>query len=273
MTQTIKPLPPELTDFIFELGPRTLVLVEGDDDIMVFEKLYLERLGDIAFFATDGDHQLEFLIQELQTVRPDVLAYGIRDRDFRSDAEVEAALANRDARLFVLRRYCIENYLLDPKIVWYVLNVYLYQKMPWKDAAEAEAYLLQLCVRLQHLMAANCALREIPAPGFKEAHDPLGRDETIAKIALILPCTVEEAEALIANKESQIVGMLQTLEQAYTRINGKHILWQLRMYAISLQKGLGYDHLFRLLLDEVKRQDAIHTDLREIVEQKILSGS
>ena len=273
MTPPIKPLPPELNDYLYEVGRRKLVLVEGDDDLMVFEKLYLERLVDVAFFATGGDQILENLLHDVQALRPDVETFGVRDRDFRSDAEVEASLTDPNSRLFILRRYCIENYLVEPQIVWYVLNVYLYQKMPWKDAAEAEVYLLQLCARLQYIMAANWVLRENETQGFGEAHDPLSRAETVTKVALTLHCASSDADALVASKEAEISGALQNLERAHSRINGKHILWQVRLYAISLQKGLGRDHLLRLLLDEVKRQDAIHADLREIVEQKILGGS
>jgi hypothetical protein len=38
-TRTIKPLPPELTTILFDLGPRKLVLVEGEGDREVFRVL------------------------------------------------------------------------------------------------------------------------------------------------------------------------------------------------------------------------------------------
>ena len=43
----VKQLPPDLTTLIFQAGPRTLVLLEGDSDQAVFEEWYEERLDEL----------------------------------------------------------------------------------------------------------------------------------------------------------------------------------------------------------------------------------
>ncbi|MEO7716744.1 MAG: DUF4435 domain-containing protein [Capsulimonas sp.] len=276
MTPPIKPLPPELNNFLFELGPRKLVLVEGADDAEVFEELYLDRLSKIAFFPTGGDERLEALLQELLTQRPDVESFGIRDRDFQSDTDVEASLTASGSRLFVLRRYCIENYLLEPLVVWYVLRVYLSKAFPWSSVKQAEEHLLKLCADMRTMMAANFVLRLQDALLFSKGHELLSREVLVEAVAHRLSKDAALVEAEIVEREAHIDERLHSLGTAYTCISGKHLLFHLFDFARACDKkrrGLSEDYLFRQLLAQIKQQNLIHEDLREIVEQKILAGS
>jgi hypothetical protein len=119
--RVITELPSDLTQVLFELGPRKLVLVEGATDRAIFREWYRERLGEVEFFAPDtlGAKGVETLLAKVLALSPSAKPreFGIIDRDFRSEAEVEATYLDNDAHLFILRRYAIENYLLDPTVV------------------------------------------------------------------------------------------------------------------------------------------------------------
>ena len=117
MTQIVKELPEKLVRLLARLGGRSIVLVEGESDETVFNDWYLERQADVTFFATSGKDDLVALLRTVTAQRPDVSAFGIRDRDFKSDAEVQASLDDPSAKVFLLRRYAIENYLLEPAAI------------------------------------------------------------------------------------------------------------------------------------------------------------
>ena len=118
----IQPYPPEITEFLFRLGDRSLVWVEGTDDEETFREWFAERRDEIEFYAAGGWRNVEHKLQEyLNYVQ---CVFGIVDRDFRSDADVTAMLEDPAARLFILRRYAIENYLLEPAALCEELRVY-----------------------------------------------------------------------------------------------------------------------------------------------------
>jgi hypothetical protein len=274
MTRNIKPQP-ETARELYETGNRIVILVEGKDDVAVFKKLFLERLPDIAFRAVGGDKSLEGELGLLKIEKPVGKAFGIRDRDFRSDEEVQLSLNNTGSILFTLRRYCIENYLLEPAAVLQVFDDVLNEDQPWASLEETEQFLLQLCSDLSVMMAANWVLREagVYASGFTDGDPENDKAVIVERASRGLGISRPEARALIDEKEAVIVERLHSLEAAYTRINGKHLLHRLFLNATETRLEVSKKVLFNLLLAQIKQQNLIHADLREIVEQKILSGS
>src|SRR5262249_42133607 len=121
----IKPRPPEVTRILFDAGPRKIVLVEGTDDRDIFREWYMERRSEVEFYHREAGMGYENVIHFLEALQPYTThAYGIIDRDFRSDAEIEAPLRDLTKHLFILRRYAIENYLLEPEAVSEELRIY-----------------------------------------------------------------------------------------------------------------------------------------------------
>ena|SRR2546426_3039596 len=120
--RTISSLPPELTWLLFDAGTRIIVLVEGDDDRHVLREWFSESLSEIEFYACGGISNLNKSLGELLNRGVMKRAYGITDRDFRSDAEVVDSYVE-GSHLFILRRYALENYLLEPKPLWEVLTL------------------------------------------------------------------------------------------------------------------------------------------------------
>src|SRR5262245_25164440 len=118
--RTISSLPPELTWLLFDAGTRIIILVEGDNDRHVLREWFSESLSEVEFYACVGISNLNKLLGELLNRGAKKRAYGIADRDFRSATEVDDSYLE-GSHLFILRRYALENYLLEPKPLWEVL--------------------------------------------------------------------------------------------------------------------------------------------------------
>lgn len=161
--RVITELPSDLVKLLMELGPRKLVLVEGKTDRDIFRIWYRERLSEVEFFTPEvprGGSGVVHLLNEVlaQSVRG--RAFGIIDRDFRDDSEIEAALQNPVARLFILRRYDIENYLFEPEAICEQLSIFPAAKqVPSLEVMRSK--LLEISRQLQTMMAANWVFSEI----------------------------------------------------------------------------------------------------------------
>jgi hypothetical protein len=272
-TRIIRPLPVELTRILFELGPRKLVLVEGPDDVETFQIWFQDRLSQVDFYSAEGYSSVETFLAEILHHSATKQAYGLIDRDFRSEAEVETPLADAEAHLFILRRYALENYLLDPVAVFDELRLYLGQNFQIASVEAMIQNLLNLCRQLKPIMAANWTFwDENLTRGdnrisyfdmrFPTNDRPLLIQETAKKLECI---EAEEAEQRIVEKEALLDVSLAQLDSAYMHIDGKRLLRLLESeYRIP---HLGH---FRRLLARTTRQHGLHADIYELVERRIL---
>lgn len=265
--------PPEVTTLLFELGPRKLIWVEGLDDEETFREWFLERLGEVQFYAAGGWKSVAHRVLEYRAYMQHV--YGIMDRDFRSEEDIAAALADPEAHLFILHRYAIENYLLEPAALAEQLRLYYGAAHPAPAPAAIETEMLALCQALSPIMAANWLFYEIGLADaeryFQPAHElPQERAAWIAQVARRAGRPVAETEPLLAEKEAQLEAWLNTLAEAHTCINGKHLLHHVyRNYISAVRHGLPKDYFRRLLANTVKR-GGLPADIVTIVEQRIL---
>ena len=124
-------------------GNGLIVIVEGDDYTQ--DPFYYERwfgASDIAFFPQDGWIQVKSAVETLRTrTRNQRYVYGIIDRDFCSDTELESLFQSSG----VLRttRYTLENYLLDAD-TWAAVFRQVYMRDPmraqdWGDPSAVSA--------------------------------------------------------------------------------------------------------------------------------------
>ena len=118
MTDVIHPLPGYITDAIRRSGGRILVLVEGPDDELLFTEWFGDRLAEVVFVSVSGKADVQTRLNDIDKSRPDIAACGIVDRDYASDAEVLASLETPGCRCFLLQRFSIENYVLEPAAVF-----------------------------------------------------------------------------------------------------------------------------------------------------------
>jgi hypothetical protein len=272
--RTISALPTELTHAIFHLGHRKLVLVEGDDEVEVFTEWFRDDLSEILFYPAKGYANVETYLETLLAMSRFGQIYGIIDRDFRTEQQVNTSLSDETAHLFILRRYTLENYLLEPAAVWEELRIYHGQSFKIKDVTEMEAGLLDICEQLKTMMAANWVIYESHkgVAYFSKGHLISERRDIIRQAAQRLGDDINQVEDKITEKESFIQAALSNLEEAYQMINGKHLFHQVHQKYVNEEKrGLRTDHFRNLLARTVKEKVGLHTDIWLIIKQRILS--
>ncbi len=271
MMRVTKAPPVELAELLIELGPRRLVLVEGDTDLAAFNEWFLEREADLLFHVPSGGGAgVRAFLQQALAASSTRRVYGIIDRDFCTDAQVEACLADEASHLFILHRYCLENYLLEPDAIREELRVYYGAKFVVPNVNAIQSDLLQMCRNLGLAMAANWTLLEGAGAYLPIGFDTDNRAAVVQHTAAQLDLDRVEAEQRIAVKEAQLAPKMNTLENAHTCVNGKFLLNRVYAHYISaVQRGLVGEHLFNLLVRTTKRQ-GVHADIRTIIKDRIL---
>ncbi len=272
--RTIASLPPELTRILFDAGSRIVVLVEGEDDREVLREWFEEERVEVEFYDCGGILALTKWLNELLTLGTQKRAYGITDRDFRSDEEVEASYAETSHQ-FILRRYALENYLLEPKPLWQVLRVRhpeIIQELP--DEQAMAAHLLERCRKLKSVMAANWVFFDASQnpqgtdPEYFSVGYETNRDTVIQQAAKRLQCSEEKAEELILEKEQLLETSLSQLATAHRVIDGKRLLR--RIQREQFKTSGGDDYLRRLLTRETQIH-SLPADIVHIIQERIIA--
>ena len=182
--RVIKALPPDLAMLLIEVGSRRLVLLEGDTDLYAFNEWFLEREADVYFHVPGGGNAgVEAFLQQALAVSSTRRVYGIIDRDFRADAEVEACLNDPHSHLFILRRYSLENYLLEPDAIREELRPFYGAEFVIPDVDKIQNDLLQMCRGLGAAMAANWTLLEGASEFLPAGFDTDRRDMLVQQVA------------------------------------------------------------------------------------------
>src|SRR5262245_17448355 len=277
--RTISSLPPEVTRLLFDAGTRIIVLVEGDDDRYVLREWFRELLSEVEFYDCGGISNLNKWLEDLLSYGALKRAYAITDRDFRAEAEVDGSYAE-DSRLFILRRYALENYLLEPHPLWEVLTLrHPAIKADLPDRQAMENRLLEICRALKHIVAANWLYfnenkAQYQSSGqtakleyFKVGHDH-DRNIVIEQAAKQLKCNEDDCEKLIAEREEIVDRHLAGLNAAHQIVDGKRILHWIHRNLFKTD----YDYLFRLLTKEI-RLHSLPGDIIIIVRDRILGSS
>ncbi len=201
-TRDIQAIPPHLVALLVEVGPSTLILVEGDDDKYALNEWYPEGIHNVLYsIAPGGNPGVVRRLEEVLTQTSLKKAFGIVDRDFRSAEEVQQHLEDPDGHLFIWPRYELENYLLTAAAIRQVLRPYYGSRAPLPTEAEIEAELFTLCQELCPLMAANWVCLEAGANYFPEGFPLAGRAALVQATAAKVICSESEAEERISDRE------------------------------------------------------------------------
>jgi hypothetical protein len=272
--QIVTGLSDELTRILFDLGPRKLVLVEGDDDAAILKAWYSDRLSRIYFYAAGGNRNIIRLLEELRGRVEAGRTYAIRDRDFSTTEQIEADRSNYWDHLFTLPRYAVENYILEGDAVWEELSLFIGEGFSVHDVASMQLKILNIFQGLQTMMAANWVFseqkREDEVAHFRPGHEDSDRDTLIELAKRRLNLSGPEVRNLFAEREAVIASTLTSMESGHTYINGKHAFHRLHRLAITEQSGLSRNHLRDLLARTVKQRMGIPQDIREIIDDNIL---
>lgn len=267
--------PPHLVTLLVEVGPSTLVLVEGGDDKYILNEWYPEGVHNILYHVPPGGSPgVTRLLDEVLTQTALKRVFGIVDCDYQSQSEVDQRLNNPDEHLFIWPRYELENYLLLPGAIREELHVYYRGKAAAPTEAEIENKLFEICQRLCPVMAANWACLESGAEYFRESFPLDDRINLIHVTAAKLGCSETEAEQKITAKEALLLPMMASLEQAHSSIKGKHLLYQLHALYVSQVTGIGGGlsvEYFKSLLARAVKRFGLHEDIKTIIEQRVLA--
>jgi hypothetical protein len=240
----------------------------------------MEKLSDIYFYPADGSSNVKTFLFDLLKKSSKGKIYGIIDRDFRTEQEVNAALSEQSAHLFILRRYALENYLLEPFAVWEELRIYPSKSFNIPDSSAMKKDLLELCEQLKTMMAANWVIYDSSTREntggkyFKEGYDikKNSRKDIIQQTSKRLNWEFAIAEQKIVEKEVIIQSKLDSIDNAYQIVDGKHLLHQIMYkYTDEPKTKPRVEHFRRLLTRTVKEKIGLHTDILWIIKQRILS--
>ncbi|MBI5490530.1 MAG: DUF4435 domain-containing protein [Deltaproteobacteria bacterium] len=99
-------------------GSGVAIICEGEtyrQDEAVFRRWFERRAREVTFHAQNGWRRVVHAVEQLRRLAAPVPVYGIVDRDFAPDAELERQhAAEFRGPVFRLPRCTIENYLLEP---------------------------------------------------------------------------------------------------------------------------------------------------------------
>lgn len=265
MTRVIKAQPPDLTKIEFDAGPRVVVFVEGLDDQYAFRQWFVDRLSEVQFYECGGVRQTEKLLKEFLSQSSLKRGYAIIDRDFRAEEEVEES-RKPDSHCFVLRRYSLENYLVEVEPIREELEVVTAVK---PTTEEIEKRLLELCQKLKTICAIQWLCWEKRVDYLPDGFEIEPRQMLIEKSAKEFSCNLAEAESLVAEKEILIEQKLNDLNLAHQVISGKRLFHQ-----AYLKLGFSKDgeDVFRRRLVKWVKIIGLPEDLKEIVQNRILEA-
>lgn len=203
------------------------VYVEGDDDVHILQAWF----PNIQFTTAGGKDEVA------KRTKADTACYGLKDRDFADDAAVAASRAP-DSRLSLLRRFCIENYLLEPDIIAGAVRA-MSALAPglagWTDETFVRQQLTQWGAELSLYAAANAIVaewRQVVEADFLSYFGPLPPLQPLSRVqviqelqrrlaALSRPEVVEDA---LEMQYSQIQQDIAAWEGLHRWINGKVLL-------------------------------------------------
>jgi hypothetical protein len=252
-------------ELIGQTGKRAL-LVEGTDDVSLFRILLLRKWG--AEWESDwvlADVGSKKIVTDILAQETDWL--GIVDRDEWTD-EVITAKQDELENLFVLPRFCMESYAVDPDELWEALP----QKMQGKVAGGLEVLtsdiLRDMGKWLRHGVlwsAINPLWGGLRALGFKEKL----LDFDVAQNDDIIKETLNEWHGYLnpdqifqsfADKLNQVSG-LPVKEQLHKWIHGKQFFLE-HVHPV-LNKYLGQNDAQSRIM-EVFRSFALPEDLEPL---------
>jgi hypothetical protein len=268
-------IPKELKNILFELGKsRKLALVEGRDDSAILKEWFEEKSSKLLFFPAGNcdkvKEYLDYILDEPTKRR----YFGIIDRDFRYDEEVEFIYnSDYNGNLFIWRKYCIENYLFNEKAILKELDkAYVSGETGHEISSgnEMKEIILQVLVNTKYLMAGNWTIKEL---GKGQTYIGAGfendRDKVLGVVKGKLSDVLEEKiEKVFSQKLTVIECSLQNTEDCHKYVNGKYVIPKLmdRFNRLKIQ-----DTYFKMnLAQSIKDRYGLDVDIEYVVNKKIL---
>ena len=251
------------------LSLRT-IYVEGDDDVAVLSRWFPQ----LEFEAGGGKEQVR------RKVTRNPASYGLLDRDFTPDAEVEAS-REPHSRVVVMRRYTIENYLLEPTIIATAVS----QLIPhagvnevriWLDETHARQGIHEWAEELALYAAANSIIsdwrnsimfdRQLGFLRYFGPLPPLSQGQVIQslqrRLASLTP--IDQIDAVLDARYEQVMVDLRSWDGLQRWIHGKVLLEDYLYPQVFEVFGLSQSRLRDLLIEAGRKHPSL--ELQELAE-------
>lgn len=200
------------------------IFVEGDSERDILARWFTH----LQFVAVNGKNNIRKRVE--QTSR----SWGLLDRDFADEAIVTTSRLP-ESRVIVLRRYCIENYLLEPAMITAVAGLLVNRfptVQPWTDQKYVTQQLLLWGAELAIYAAANRLIAEwraIIVDDFVRYFGPLPplpHAQVVTELSRRLARLprVDELQKLLESNAIEVSSDVATLEGVHRWINGKVLL-------------------------------------------------
>ncbi len=272
-------LPEPLVIAIQQAGNRKLILVEGETDQEVFENCYKKYLSSLYFYECGGEVHVAKYLKMLDKISRSKRFFGILDKDFK-DNEIITTSRSDNSRLFILKWYCIENYLLDTELVFDELCLKNKKsdrsKIGLSSVNDITKYIDKLKVSLSKLTAADWLIAEVNRLKNSEteadektervAYFSLGfdadkHDDIIKALVQKIGTSDDDVKIKLAQKEN----ILESCQEIHTHYNGKRIIHQIcKRFQFTDES-----HFKKLLISRLPSLEN-HAHFKEIFEDRIL---
>ncbi len=276
-------------------GSSCAILVEGEEqgsDAWMLRYILKNKVGpEVTFYGRDGRSNLLEELPAFVNRLPAGKVAAIIDRDFTEERFVKQTYAPDYAgELFYWRRYCIENYLLEPELIVNCIHTAhalnpdaIPETLKTVDAIEG--FLLDWCRRVAPQVAGNWTIHELTQEsdrqGLNIEAQHYFKDVTDRDSAWVLSQLTHRyggwedaypslfsANALrerFEDKLDEVSKKTTTLRDAHQIVDGKRFLKQ--ALNRELPSGLR-SYFFSLLAEDASKNPP--EDLRLLVEDRIL---
>jgi len=255
-----------------QLISEKIVFVEGESDKEILETLFPEYRKRISFIKTQGVTSLMEINQRVAELLQEASKYSafylIRDRDFLTDREIEELKKRYNNRIYIWRRFHIENYFLESGLILSVLQNL--KNLTFKDTQSIEAELLRIANELKEQVIANWINyelnQEIHIGDFKVGGEGILEEKMITRINKRLKTInnqlSEKAIKQMFVKKREELKRKWDIELWKVLCPGRDILKRFSQHL----SGLKYLHFKNLLLTEMKRLNKIPGDFKIAIE-------
>ena len=157
------------------------VFVEGEDDVELLEEAFPQSLARIKFKDLSGRGEVEKQIKRLQQAESEGQKENISYFLFDHDRQPTKLSSTLKVRVGQWDRYCIENYLLEPEILFDVIRSEKHKSFP-STLGEAEQLFRDLARRQLQYQTAKGGVPELRLPrlwGRRMSGETLRRRRTL----------------------------------------------------------------------------------------------
>ena len=278
-------VPPSLDELEkeFSTGSGIAIIVEGnsyEDDPWFYGQWFGDRAREVTFYPQNGWHQVVAAVATLRERSIGVPVYGIIDRDFCEDHELDTEFDSKG--IARTPRYTLENYLLDP-VCWATVFKRIFRRSPaaargWDDERQVTKFISDAysdCLALaahNWIVGAITAKYASPTTASREylTNHKAVRDQEAVLLSLanwgVSIGASEDLRQLFNSKFSQL--KIATIEILSQQVSGKYVMERL----LDLSPGsptktrFPLDHYLNLYMESCSTPP---TDLVNLIERII----